>query len=438
MFGLLICLLASPYLKAQTEEDKTVTLTVTSTGSTSDEAKEKALRNAIEQAFGVFISSRTEILNDELISDQITSIASGNIKSYEVLNETQIPTGGFATTLKATVSVNKLTSFVEAKGVSVEIKGGLFALNVKQQILNEKNEFKIIYEMVGMIHEILQQSFDYELSTGEIKSSDGSNEKWEVPLKISVKANQNMDFCSNYVNTILDAISLKIADAENYKSLNKNLYKINLYFNGQEKAFYLRQESSVNALTVLVDKWEFYSRLFVVHSGIDTLLNIGKGSIEPLGTFETTSSNKTLGINFPKSGQLITLYNYIDVKTLKQLEQITKYTVKPRGLVLPIKNGGFVVYEMYGHGLVKMICEMGKYTWESAKTTSDELELYGISNWVLPSKSELEKIINSYQKNFWTENQFEWLLWSQGYAGNPIEGNCDEKCFGILQPVYRY
>ena len=44
------------------QEDKTVTLTVSGQGQTQDEAKQNALRNAIEQAFGTFISSNTEIL----------------------------------------------------------------------------------------------------------------------------------------------------------------------------------------------------------------------------------------------------------------------------------------------------------------------------------------------------------------------------------------
>ena len=39
------------------EADKTVTLVVNGQGKTPDEAKQNALRSAIEQAFGAFISS---------------------------------------------------------------------------------------------------------------------------------------------------------------------------------------------------------------------------------------------------------------------------------------------------------------------------------------------------------------------------------------------
>ena len=49
------------------QDDKTVTLIVSGQGNTKDEAKQNALRSAIEQAFGTFVSSKTEILNDELV-----------------------------------------------------------------------------------------------------------------------------------------------------------------------------------------------------------------------------------------------------------------------------------------------------------------------------------------------------------------------------------
>jgi hypothetical protein len=48
------------------QEDKTVKIIVSGTGKTIEEAKSNALRSAIEQAFGAFISTKTEILNTTL------------------------------------------------------------------------------------------------------------------------------------------------------------------------------------------------------------------------------------------------------------------------------------------------------------------------------------------------------------------------------------
>jgi hypothetical protein len=119
------------------EPSKDVTITASGSGKTIEEAKQSALRSATEQAFGAFISTKTEIFNDQVVADQMSSVSSGNIKSFEILNQDQLPDGRWGLTLKAIVSVDKLTSFVEAKGVTIEVKGGLFALNIKQQLLNE-------------------------------------------------------------------------------------------------------------------------------------------------------------------------------------------------------------------------------------------------------------------------------------------------------------
>ena len=89
--SLLIALFFSLIINAQ--EDKTVTLSISGQGKTQDEAKQNALRNAIEQAFGTFISSNTEILNDELVKDEIVSVSNGNIQKFEIISEVKISEG---------------------------------------------------------------------------------------------------------------------------------------------------------------------------------------------------------------------------------------------------------------------------------------------------------------------------------------------------------
>ena len=217
-----------------TSNDKTVTLTVSGTGKTLEEAKQIALRIAISQTFGAFISSKTELLNDNLITDQITSITNGNIQSFEIINEIQLPNGNWGTTIKAKVSINKLTSFVESKGIIAEIKGGLFALNIKQQILNEEGEEKAICDMVSLLNEPMQQAFDFDIKSSDPKSIDTESKNWVVPLKVTVKTNKNIDIIANYFIKTLSALSLTNLDVETYKSLNKSIYPVYAFYNNKQ------------------------------------------------------------------------------------------------------------------------------------------------------------------------------------------------------------
>jgi hypothetical protein len=263
--------------------NKEVTITSSGSGKTLEDAKQAALRSATEQAFGAFISSKTEMFNDQVVADQMSSVSSGNIKSYEVLNESQLPDMRWGVTLKTIVSVDKLTSFVQARGINIEVQGGLFAINIKQQLLNEQGEINTITDMIGLLHESFQSSFDYTIKSSDPKSLDAESKNWEIPLEIISKCNKNIDFCANYLSKTLSAISLKEDEVQTYTSLKKQVYTVTVNHNGNSQKIYLRKQSSIDAINSLTQNWEFYVRNFVVNSGENQF--IGKGQVSNLHKF---------------------------------------------------------------------------------------------------------------------------------------------------------
>ncbi|MDP3945261.1 MAG: hypothetical protein Q8Q51_05150 [Lutibacter sp.] len=206
--------------------DQTVTLVVSAKGNTKEEAQQKALRSAIEQAFGAFISSKTEILNDDLVKDEIVSITNGSIQKYEVVSEIQLADGIFVSTLKATVSVTKLTGFFESKGIAVEIKGALFVKNMRMQMLNEEAEFKVIENLVTVSQEWLSKSLDWKLNIKEPKSI--GNNMFQIKIGITGEANLNYKNWRNYVISTIKSISMTKEEFESYKNVGKNIF--NIYF----------------------------------------------------------------------------------------------------------------------------------------------------------------------------------------------------------------
>lgn len=234
---------------AYSQDDKTVTLVASGQGKTQEQAKQNALRSAIEQAFGTFISSKTEILNDNLVKDEIVSVSNGNIQKFEVMSEVLMPSGEYATSLKATVSVTKLTSFVESKGVAVEFKGSLFAFNVNQQILNEKNEIKAIEDLCNVITKLSDSSFEYAIKASDPIAINASNERWRIPLYVSVSANDNILTIANYINQTLKGLSLSNDDANNYLKLGKKVYPVSIAASENEYNYVLlRTEKGVSKL----------------------------------------------------------------------------------------------------------------------------------------------------------------------------------------------
>ena len=52
-------------------QDNTVSVISFGDGKTKDEATNAALRHCIEKTFGVFVTTNTQVVNDELIKDDI-------------------------------------------------------------------------------------------------------------------------------------------------------------------------------------------------------------------------------------------------------------------------------------------------------------------------------------------------------------------------------
>jgi hypothetical protein len=385
-----------------------ITITTSGSGKSQEVAKQNALRSALEQTFGTFISSKTEIFNDQLIVEQMSSITAGNIKSYEILNQSQLPNGEYAITLKAIISIEKLLSFVESKGINIDIKGSTFATNIKQQILNEKAEFFAVSEMVGIIHEAMQIAFDFKIDAKNPISLDSESKNWAIPITATVVANKNMDFANNYFFATLSGLSLNQSETEEYQSLNKKYYPIHVLSYGTIKVFNLRNKKSLLAILSLVENWDGYVQLFQVDSGLNTIFGYkfspdkkyahhifgspyGMANEVILDHIRISELNE-LYISFPSSGQKVTEFFQKDEKTLDQIEKMTGYSIKGLGLRVPYKNGGYVVKD-YVISLID-ISEENK-DWYEANNLCKDLNMSGYNDWYLPSSQQIE-FINEY------------------------------------------
>ncbi len=384
---------------AQTQDiDKTVTITVSGSGKTEDEAKQLALRSAIEQAFGAFISTKTEVLNDQMMSDQITSISNGNIKTFTVLNSSLLPNGNYGTTLNVVVSVSKLASFVQSKGVAIEINGGLFAVNIKQQILNEQAEIKSILDLVTILHETLQNSFDYVIENGNPVSIDAENKNWQIPLKVTAIANKNISFCNEYLFNNLKSISLTSQEVETYKNLNKSLFLITLYKESEIYKFYLRKTESFEILKSIISQDYSYQSSFDYESGINGIkITDFKFDYSKFGNIK--NENNILAIILPNLSDTTARFNWNDNLDFNQIENLKGYKVKSKGTISFIKNGGYTINDANGKQLIVSLYDFGKFGYDKAKKLLNEYSFAGYKGWRIPTISEWSEINNNLHAN---------------------------------------
>ncbi len=219
--ALLIFMLgATLSLNAQNQE---ATLTVFGDGANKNEAIKVALRSAIEQTFGVFVSSNTKVINDELVKDEIATVASGNVKHFDVVSE-DYKDGKCFVSVSATVSVGKLIKYCQQQGLASEatIDVESFLMNQKLKELNEYNKKLAIEHFVDQIQMVYENAcnegvnfFDYQLEVGEPVGSMGT---YGIPCLVHIKLNDNFD--------IFNKKLLKLA--EDYKMFSEFINDGNL------------------------------------------------------------------------------------------------------------------------------------------------------------------------------------------------------------------
>jgi hypothetical protein len=211
---------------AQIDEVK---LIVSGTASTKEKATSIALRSAIEQAFGTFVSANTEIVNDNLIKDEIVTISSGNIRQYKELSSILLPNHQYSITLEAVVSIKKLTKFAKAHGSSCELAGNVFAENMKLKALYKLNEETALKHLERQLR-ILEDNhlFDISITTGEptlhknsIWDDKYSNETYyRVPIHLSLRGTKNSDAYLKLFFSTLNSLKLSKDEIEYYKLHN--------------------------------------------------------------------------------------------------------------------------------------------------------------------------------------------------------------------------
>lgn len=215
------CIICNTVYAQQTDE---VTLVVSADGPTKDEATKTALRSAIEQAYGTFVSANTTILNDEMVKDEIVTISSGNIKNYSEVSSNAMPDGKFFVTLKATVSISKLVSYAQSKGAETEFAGATFGMNMKMKELNKQNEKKVIDNMITQL-ESLSNLFDYKI---ELFNPKAHGNECIVEGMIWLLYNENTQLYNDILFKTLYSLTLSQNEREEYEQMNIDYYEFQL------------------------------------------------------------------------------------------------------------------------------------------------------------------------------------------------------------------
>jgi hypothetical protein len=484
---ILLFLLINPITVIFSQEtDRVVTITVSGSGKTKEEAKQNALRSAIEQAFGTFISSKTEILNDQIISDQITSVSSGNIKSFEIIDESTFSENNNYVTLKAIVSVNNLIKFSKSKGFETTLNGSLFSFNIKNKLLNENSELISITNLYGQLHNSLQNSMDFKLNVKEPTNAsvtDASKRNWNLPIEIEVRSNSNMSKLFNLVIKILNSLTLSDIEVTEFEKLNIPYYPLIVTNSKIEYKYFLRNENSHKLLMALKTQWRYYCKNFELKYNDKSIFGflIPSNDNENIKNYEEVIFSKNIAPNrysknskelnyhefgtnndfkhditdknnaeiqfylikkiaFEAENTLLMKINFNMLMNLEELEKIDKVKVENKGNLFPFEYG--VIHNN------KLDENFGIAPIDETPENLNKMKFAGFTDWQLPNITNLNLLANyAYYgiggfgnttkfdfRRFYSGEQFVNQFWTLYHYHGEIQTNNDEMSYFLFKP----
>jgi hypothetical protein len=261
-----------------------IDVTTTGVGISKDEATKNALRNALESSFGAFISSKTEIVNDEIVNDEITSISTGNIVSYEIVSSLVEENNHFVT-VNSQVSLVKFSEYIQSRGYNVSFNGKSFVMNMKLQKFNMESEEDVLNDVLEVFFQKFKSGIDFKIkisedikiakivdgwdanrmvgaieqkSLEESKQSKifelrrlGSNfsvkikndvEVYKVNTKITCSFNQNSIEAYEYLISSIKSISMKPNELSDFEKVKRDYYSLPFDFleNGEAYGNFIR------------------------------------------------------------------------------------------------------------------------------------------------------------------------------------------------------
>ena len=272
-------------------------------GKSCQEARNDALRNAVNKAAGSVIYSKTEIANDALISDEITMLTSGNILHYDEVKPCSVINGNMMTvTLKVNVSQTELKKFIEGKGKSVSISGELLKQKLEQEVASTKAELDIVKSLLMQLEIFTNDPFDYEISIGQVTIKDGKY--CDLPADITIKTNINFYNAYLKLTKEIEKIAINSIDQSfRISTLKQSNYPITI----NSTIYYLRNKQSCNLIDNFykrfIPKMDDYKivddclkELYLNNSGKQTLLKVNLFFPQPGYIAKKVSGNFTATI----------------------------------------------------------------------------------------------------------------------------------------------
>lgn len=170
--------------KSKPQETRTHEVIAEGVGTTADEAKKDAYRNAVRQVVGLYVDAESLVKNDELLNDEILTYSDGFITKAEVVPKSEKKQGGTVRLrIKATVERKSLVAKLKSANFTVKSLDGesLFAKAV--------TEHDSVQDATAVLQKALSD-LPTILTAEVVGKPDYDREKSEILVDVAIQADR--------------------------------------------------------------------------------------------------------------------------------------------------------------------------------------------------------------------------------------------------------
>jgi hypothetical protein len=183
IIGFFMCVQASG-VRAD-EPEKFDLIIVTGVGLTAESAKANAVRNAIEQTVGTYITSEVMVKNSELISDKILSYSGGFVKDTKVISQNMTTDGLFTLKIETFVFATKIRSKLDELKIKMKkIDGGSLFSEAVSRAQEQTTASPLLMDVFSKYP---QAAYSFDIGKPQILSTDPNNNKAKVSIPVTMK-----------------------------------------------------------------------------------------------------------------------------------------------------------------------------------------------------------------------------------------------------------
>ena len=180
----------------------------TGIGSTVEEAKESAFRQAIENRVGVLVLAEREIQSYRVLRNEILAYSAGYVDDYTIVSQEQMGKR-WAVTANVWVSSSKLTNrIISSDTTSGKLDGKRVSESLNSFVKQKQKEEMLVSKILAGFPE---NALIVKLQDTELKFDEDRNAK--------VKINFETSWNRGYLDSLQEVLTLLEADAGTQKSI---------------------------------------------------------------------------------------------------------------------------------------------------------------------------------------------------------------------------